>query len=119
MLLTVPGATVFGCGHVCALFVGKSTTAAASQVKPAGTATDVYINTRLLSQVTQATLLHEALHNLTGLHDFLGGRQRLGLAAPVDLKTFVGIEPVPNVDPNPGRSTDINDQLRAKSCVAN
>jgi hypothetical protein len=34
-----------------------------------------------------------------------------------DLKTFVGIETVTGVDPNPGLTSDITTQLEAKKCA--
>ena len=50
--------------------------------------------------LTQGTILHEALHNMTGLYDFVGQDERnlYGYQPPYDLKTFVGIEPTPGVE---------------------
>jgi len=44
---------------------------AASQSYPVtGTvATDIYVNTKQWKNLSQGTILHEALHNLTGLYD--------------------------------------------------
>src|SRR5262249_6899480 len=76
---------------------------AASQIVPTP-ATDIYINTnsKSLTMLTQATILHENLHNLTGLQDFVeqNWRSLYGYQPPYDLKTFVGIELSPGVDPN-------------------
>ena len=51
----------------------KGIVTAASQLHPlaGGPATDVYINTnpKVLKHLSQATILHEALHNLTGMYD--------------------------------------------------
>ena len=46
---------------------GGETTVAMAQVQPP--ATDIYINTHVLNYLTQGTILHEALHNLTGKND--------------------------------------------------
>jgi len=119
---------------VCSLFIpfhspygtvtptGKTT--AASQIVPpipGTTATVIYINTnqKVLNSLTQSTILHEALHNLTGLFDFVPTnlRQAYGYAPPFDLKTLVGIEPNPGVDPNPGNTNDISNQLRSQGCA--
>jgi len=44
---------------------------AVAQLRPpaGGTATDIYINTELTKTLVQATIVHEALHNVTGLYD--------------------------------------------------
>ncbi|MGP8176261.1 MAG: beta strand repeat-containing protein [Terracidiphilus sp.] len=120
---------------VCALFVPfrgpngvvspQGLSVAASQVlvtPPAsGPATDIYINTnpKALTGLTQGTILHEALHNLTGLLDFVpqDWRSLYGYQPPYDLKTFVGIEVVPGADPNTGTTKDITIQLRLKGCA--
>jgi hypothetical protein len=120
---------------VCSLFVpfhgpngvvpphGLATAASQIVVVPpaAGPATAVYINTnsRALKSLTQGAVLHEALHNLTGLLDFvdLDWRSPYGYQPPYDLKTFVGIEPSPGVDPNPSTTNDITIQLRLKGCA--
>ena len=99
-------------------------TTAESQIAPSasGPATNVYINTnpKALARLTQGTILHESLHNLTGLSDFIekGWRSLYGYQPPYDLKTFVGIELVPGVDPDPSGSTvDITTQLVSKGCA--
>jgi len=70
---------------VCALFVpfhgpngvvkpGGITTAASQTMAPSGgSVTDTYITTdpSVLASLTQGTILHETLHNLTGLPDFV------------------------------------------------
>jgi hypothetical protein len=123
---------------VCSLFVPfhgphgtvppTGFTTAASQilvVPPAsGPATDVYINTRpkALKYLTQGEILHEALHNLTGLYDFveLKWRSLYGYQPPYDLKTFVGIELTPGVDPNStGATNDISKALLTNGCAGN
>ena len=103
----------------------KGITSAESQISvlpPAsGPATDIYINTAPsgLALLTQGTILHEALHNLTGLYDFMLGdwRTLYGYQPPYDLKTFVGIEPIPGVDPSPGSTHDITIQLVTQGCA--
>ncbi len=95
---------------------------AVSQITAPGSApaTDVYINTnsKPLKFLTQGTILHETLHNLTGLEDFLGLNERDGVQPPFDLKTLVGIETAPGVDPNSGTTTDITSQLVTNGCAA-
>jgi len=89
-------------------------TAAAQAANPPGT--DVYINPNDLGHLTQGTILHEVLHNLTGLADF----ESIDLATgfhPLDLKTFVGIENAPGVDPNPSVTSDITTQLEVQKCA--
>ncbi len=39
-------------------------------------------------------------------------------SAPYDLKTFVGIEKAPNIDPHPGVTDDISKELEDEGCVA-
>jgi len=116
---------------VCALFLpfrGPNGTVpptglvtAASQITPPtnGPATDVYIHTsaKALKFLTQGTILHEVLHNLTGLEDFLDLDERTGVQPPFDLKTLVGIETSPGVDPKPGTTIDITKQLEVKGCA--
>ena len=87
--------SIFKGAPVCGQFVAyrgrygtqspKGKVTAASQLKPpaGGSATDVYINTntKVLTTLVQATVLHEALHNLTGRYDdglftLLGLRER-------------------------------------------
>jgi hypothetical protein len=118
---------------VCALFVSfhgphgtvdpKGRVTAASQISQVGGvhATDIYINTntRALSTLTQATILHEVLHNITGLYDFvpLNLRTAYGYQSPYDLKTFVGVELYPGVDPDPTTTNAITVQLRSKGCA--
>lgn len=36
---------------------------------------------------------------------------------PFDLKTFVGIEATPGVDPSPEKTTDISDKLQTEGCT--
>lgn len=105
---------------VCSLFLTQSR-AAAQLTAPNGPATDVYITTRpdILPLVSQATILHEALHNLTGLHDFLDLDQRIGTPPPFDLKTFMGLELKPGINPRPRDTTDISEKLKEVMCVAN
>lgn len=84
--------------------------------------TDTYITTdsTVLAGVTQGTVLHETLHNLTGLGDFVPTqwRQDYGYQAPYDLKTLLGIETTPGVDPDPnGSTTDITKKLVDNGCV--
>jgi hypothetical protein len=120
---------------VCQLFVpfhgpngvagptGRTTAASQISVAPpgGGPATDVYINTnaKVLNSLTQGTILHEVLHNLTGLLDFVPQNwwTLYGYQPPYDLKTFVGIELTPGVDPNPGTTKDITIQLVSKGCA--
>jgi len=63
----------------------------------------------MLKHLTQGTILHEALHNLTGLEDIMP-LNKDGVR-PLDLKTFVGI---PSTI---GPTDDINKQLEEKGCV--
>lgn len=121
---------------VCGLFVSfhgpngqvkpHGITTAASQITPPPgvSATDVYINPdpKVLTNLTQATILHEVLHNLTGLEDFVPSdwRQEFGFQPPYDLKTLLGIETTPGVDPDPnGSTTDITRKLVDNGCAAN
>lgn len=74
---------IFQGAPVCGWFVSyqgskgfvsvRGRTTAASQIHAVGggPATDVYINTKDLKDLSQGTILHEALHNLTGLYDDL------------------------------------------------
>jgi hypothetical protein len=72
---------------------------AQAQVQPP--ATDVYINTdkSTLKILSQSTILHEALHNLTGLDDY-------------QLEEFLGLN-VTKIVP----SSVINDRLKEKECA--
>jgi hypothetical protein len=83
----------------------------------------VYINTgKVVAPLTQGTVLHETLHNLTGLYDFVSTqwRQDYGYQTPYDLKTLLGIETTPGVDPDPtGSTTDITTTLVNNGCAAN
>lgn len=87
---------------VCGNF-GIGTVAMAQTQSPA---TDVYINTTaslLKTYLTQSTILHEALHNLTGLDDD-------------DVETLLGLPPTASK----GSPTDvINKTLVANGCAAN
>jgi hypothetical protein len=64
-------------------------------------ATDVYVNSRRMKFFTQSTILHEALHNLTGLEDG-------------DLKALLGL-----ASTSTSATDDINKQLEQNSCAAN
>ena len=90
---------------VCSDFSGasKDKVIAAAQTQPPGT--DVYINTSKLKKLTQSTILHEALHNLTGLEDIVDDPNIL------DLKGLLGIPRTSN------GTEDINRILEAKGCV--
>jgi hypothetical protein len=115
---------------VCGLFkvykgnAPQGLTVAAAQVTPpSGTpATDVYVNTskQALKLLTQGTILHETMHNLSGLDDFVSSdfRTLFAFPAPYDLKTLLGIEPTPGVDPTPGSTIDITAQLQQNQCAA-
>ncbi|MGA9185851.1 MAG: hypothetical protein WBZ32_11185 [Candidatus Acidiferrales bacterium] len=119
---------------VCAIFVTfhgahgvvqpSGTATAASQIMPpqGGTATDTFINPgpKVFVNLTQGTILHETLHNLTGLDDCVPTqrRQDYGYQAPFDLKTLLGIETTPGVDPDPtGSTTDITKKLVSQRCA--
>jgi hypothetical protein len=103
----------------------KCNTAAAQIMPPAGatgTATNVYINTgKVNAPLTQGVILHEALHSMTGLLDFVSTewRKDYGYQPPYDLKTLVGIETTPGVDPNPTTTNDITITLVNNGCAAN
>lgn len=89
---------------MCAAFTNStnSITVAEAQLQPP--ATDVYINTNarvLKKYLTQSTILHEALHNLTGLED------------PA-LAEALGTSPTPG-----GSTTPINTALVQGGCAAN
>jgi len=96
---------------------------AASQIShQVGVATtDTYITTnqKALASLTQSTILHEVLYNMPGLYDFvsLDWRNLYGYQPHYDLKTFVGVEVTPGIDPNPKTTSDIGVQLRAKGCA--
>jgi hypothetical protein len=77
---------------------------AASQLQ--SPAIDTYINTKALSNFKQATLLHEVLHNLTGLLDSTNPSRHI-----LDLKTFVGIPSTAGV------TDDISKQLETQGCA--
>lgn len=74
----------------------------------------------MLLSLTQGTILHETLHNLTGLYDFVPNkwRQDFGYQAPYDLKTLFGMEAQPGVDPDPDRTVDITILLQGMDCAA-
>ena len=74
--------SIFKNSPVCGQFVSfkprgggvtlvESRTTAASQVYPpgGGAATDMYIDTNYTQDLSQATIVHEALHNVTGMYD--------------------------------------------------
>ena len=97
---------------------------ATSQIAPpaGGSATDTYISTlpKALQRLSQGTILHEALHNLTGLYDFLSLKMQLdyNYSQPADLKTLLGLETSIGVDPDPNGSTiDITRILEANNCA--
>ena len=71
-----------------------------SQLRPLGTATDVYIHGQNISALTQGTVLHEALHNLTGLRDD-------------DLKRLLDLAP------GDSDTSNINDVLVQHGCAGN
>jgi hypothetical protein len=60
--------------------------------------------------IDQATILHEALHNITGLEDH-EEPARTNPLVPLDLKRFIGI---PSTS---GSTTDISRALRGMSCA--
>ena len=82
---------------------------AESQIHPpaGGTATDVYINTNQFQNITQATVLHEALHNLTGLYDNLHGQS---------LEALLGLKPKEDCGNGIG-TTCITTLLRNRGCA--
>ena len=102
---------------------GSTTAESQISVVPPGSgpATDTYINTspKALAYLTQATILHESLHNLTGLYDFVDedSRTRYGYQPPYDLMTFVAVEPVPGVVPTPSSTIIISRQLVSQGCA--
>jgi hypothetical protein len=125
---------------VCALFVPfkgpngtvptTGFTEAASQIKPplGGPTTHVYINTtaaalkekNLTKCLTQGTILHEALHNLMGLLDWVPQPwwALYGCQPPYDLKNFLAMEKPPGTDPDPDHGTmDVTTKLEAQGCA--
>lgn len=68
--------------------------------------TDVYINTHLYKKITQGMIVHEALHNVTGLQDH---QDQPGV---LDLKQVLGIPSTP------GPTDDINRALEDAGCAA-
>jgi hypothetical protein len=75
---------------------GGDLTVAMAQTQPP--ATDVYINTHALSYLTQGTILHESLHNLTGKND-------------PDLKIML------DLPKGTSATDDINHKLEAAGCA--
>jgi hypothetical protein len=57
---------------------------------------------------------------LTGLVDFtdLPLRKFYSIPPPYDLKTFVGVEKIPGLDPHPKETWDISKALEDNGCVA-
>jgi len=114
---------------VCSLFVpfhGKDPEhiplAVAQSYSNGGTARDVYINSDLEffnSWFSQGTILHESVHNLTGLADFASTADRsiFHIPSPYDLKTLIGIETKPGRNPNPDETEDITQHLVANGCA--
>jgi len=88
-------------------------TTAAAQVRPTAgaTPTDIYINTELVQTLDQATIVHEALHNVTRLDDY-------------DLELYLGLTPqwdcpqdsTPQTCPCKTGSMCITDILRKNGC---
>ena len=72
-------------------------------MSPTGQATDVYVNSnpKVKKYITQATVLHEVLHNLTGLDDDA-------------LEIFVGLNPSKDCESG---SICISNKLAAEGCV--
>jgi hypothetical protein len=98
-------------GHI--VKVNDETTAAANIHPPGGgPATDIYINTALIESLTQATILHEALHNLTGMYD--GDLELLLGLSPPYLNGH--LNPKTNCGPGVG-TTCITTLLRNKGCA--
>jgi hypothetical protein len=105
---------------VCTQLAGANKDAVDAFAQTAPPHTDIYINPTRYKHITQGTILHELLHNLTDLEDFVSSasRQEAGVAPPFDLKTFVGIETTPGVDPAPdGSTSDIAKKLEDEGCV--
>jgi len=100
---------------------GNAAVAESQITAPQGAvATDVYINTdkQALTLLNQGTILHEALHNLTGLEDFVDTFARQHFGITYDLKQFVGIETTPGVNPSSTQATtDITNQLQKEGCA--
>ena len=106
---------------LCGVLRGANATAvSAFSAAATGSPDYIFISTKGLTYLTQATILHEALHHLTGLVDFAvpENRPKYSIPPPYDLKTFVGIETTPGVDPHPSESYDISQQLEKQGCVA-
>lgn len=107
--------SIFKGAPVCGQFVayrGRSGTSpspgkvtAAAQIHPpsGGQAMDVYINTKDLKDLTQATILHEALHNLTGRYDD-------------QLEELLGLDPN-GPDCGNGKSVCITNLLKNVGCA--
>jgi hypothetical protein len=113
------------CGDFAAdrFFLEGIIVVASSQIRnvkePDKPATDVFLSTRpeAMGRLTQADILHEAMHNLTGLHDFLRMDYRKGAPSVADLKTLLGIEKVAGRDPHPRSTEDISDELKKNRCA--
>ena len=107
---------------VCQFFVDSPRSLiATAQITPRNgqSASAIYVNSNpsVYPFLDGATILHETLHNLTGVGDFLPLMRRLGTTLPYDLKTFVGLETLPGIDPDKSRTTDISDRLREVGCA--
>ena len=89
--------------HGSVTVTGKATAAAQLRAPDGGVGTDVYINTKDLKHLTQATILHEALHNLTGLYD-------------TELELLLGLNPPTDC---PSGSVCISAKLLANGCTGN
>ncbi len=125
---------------VCQRFLSPKTHAAsqATASRDGGIIRDTYINVDLEARkaVTAGTILHETLHNLTGLNDFISTDMRNVVPIPSteagDLKTFIGIVRIRGIGPtcvdangyaipgcvDSGNTDDITQQLIRKMCVA-
>jgi hypothetical protein len=75
----------------------------------------------VLPGLTEGTILHEAMHNLTGLYDFVPTetRQFYDYQAPFDLRSLLGLETTPGVDPTAGSTIDITTSLVQNQCATN
>jgi hypothetical protein len=109
---------------VCGQFVKVPNTRAAAQIAPKpGTqstaVTDIYMNTdpKSVPLWTEGTILHETLHNLTRLEDFVGTDARANELPPFDLQTFVGSQITVGVDAFNGSSIGITHKLVVKGCA--
>jgi len=114
--------SIFKGAPVCGQFVSyrgvkgtvsvTSRVAAAAQIHPpaGGGASDVYINTKRLKDLSQATIAHEALHNITGMYD----SPVPGTPVKGDLETLLGLDPTRDC---PVGSICVSNVLKTKGCV--